>query len=92
VHALAEAVLASGHKLVATTADPAPLKELAETYGDQLRILPIEVNDPSAARAAVEATLGAFGRIDIVVLDVAKFRRWGSLRALQQKPTFLQKR
>ncbi len=74
VQALAEAVLASGHNLVAAAVDMQPLTELAERYKDQLRIVPIEVTDGSAAEAAIEATLGAFGRLDVLVLDVAKWR------------------
>ena len=34
--ALAEAVLAAGHKLVATGRDPSQLKNLVERYGDQV--------------------------------------------------------
>jgi NAD(P)-dependent dehydrogenase (short-subunit alcohol dehydrogenase family) len=83
VQALAEAVLASGHNLVATTIDPEPLKELLERYGDQLRIVPIEVTDESAAETAIEATLGAFGKLDVLVLDLAKWRGGLSYRPLQ---------
>jgi NADP-dependent 3-hydroxy acid dehydrogenase YdfG len=74
VQALAEAVLASGHNLVVTTIDTEPLKELVERYGDQLRILSIDVVDGPAAETAIEATIGAFGRLDVLVLDVAKLR------------------
>jgi len=80
VQALAEAVLASGHNLVATAVDTRPLRELVELYGDQLRIVPIEVTDGSEGHAAIEATLSAFGRLDVLVLDVAK---WGSGLALR---------
>jgi NAD(P)-dependent dehydrogenase (short-subunit alcohol dehydrogenase family) len=74
VQALAEAVLASGHNLVATAADGAPLNELLERYGDQLRVVPIDVTNELAAESAIEATLDAFGRLDVLVLDVAKWR------------------
>jgi len=74
VRALAEAVLASGHNLVATAVDPEPLKELVERYGHQLHVVPLEVTDGSAAETAIEATLGAFGRLDVLVLDLAKWR------------------
>ena len=74
VQALAEAALASGHNLVATAVDPEPLRELAERYGDQLRVVPIEVADASAAETAIEATLSAFGRLDVMVLDLEKWR------------------
>ena len=83
VQALAEAVLASGHNLVATAVDPEPLRELAERYGDQLRVVPIEVADASAAETAIEATLSAFGRLDVMVLDLEKWRSRLSDRASQ---------
>jgi len=73
VQALADAVLASGHNLVATAIDPEPLRELVERYGDQLRIVPLEVTDASAVETAIEATLGAFGKLDVLVLDLAKW-------------------
>src|SRR6202022_905845 len=45
--ALAEAVLAAGHKLVATARDPAQLADLAERHGDHVCTLAINV--PKAA-------------------------------------------
>ena len=86
VQALAEAVLASGHQLVATAVDTKPLRELVELYGDQLRIVPIEVTDGSEGNAAIEATLSAFGRLDVLVLDVAK---WGSRLGSGSGPSFV---
>ena len=74
VRALADAVLASGHNLVATAADGAPLNQLLERYGDQLRVLPMDVTDGLTADSAIEATLSAFGRLDVLVLDLAKWR------------------
>ena len=74
VQALADAVLASGHDVVATAVDDAPLKELLERYGEQLRVVPIDVTNGLAAESAIEATLGAFGRLDVLVLDLAKWR------------------
>ena len=44
--ALAEAVLAVGHKLVATARDPAQLADLIEPYGDQVRSCALDVTDP----------------------------------------------
>jgi NAD(P)-dependent dehydrogenase (short-subunit alcohol dehydrogenase family) len=74
VQALADAVLASGHNLVATAADGAPLKQLLERYDQQLRVLPMDVTDGLTAESAIEATLNAFGRLDVLVLDLAKWR------------------
>jgi NAD(P)-dependent dehydrogenase (short-subunit alcohol dehydrogenase family) len=74
VKALAEAVLASGHNLVATDIDREPLRYLSECYGDQLRVVPIEVTDARAAESAVQAALDAFGRLDVLVVDLTKWR------------------
>jgi NAD(P)-dependent dehydrogenase (short-subunit alcohol dehydrogenase family) len=65
--ALAEAVLAAGHKLVATARNPAQLADLVERYGDQVSAVALDVtNEPAAARAVVLAT-EAFGRLDVLV-------------------------
>jgi NAD(P)-dependent dehydrogenase (short-subunit alcohol dehydrogenase family) len=64
---IAEAVLAAGHRLVATARRPASLADLAERYGDQILPVALDVTEPAAARAAVAAGVAAFGRIDVVV-------------------------
>jgi len=65
--ALADAVLAAGHQLVATARNPAQLADLVERYGDQLRTLALDVTDPHAAGDAIEAAVEAFGRLDVLV-------------------------
>jgi NAD(P)-dependent dehydrogenase (short-subunit alcohol dehydrogenase family) len=65
--ALADAVLAAGHKLVATARDPTQLADLVARYGDQVRTLLLDVTDPQAARDAIEAAVEAFGRLDVLV-------------------------
>ena len=47
---IAEAVLASGDRLVATARDPRRLADLVETYGEQVRTAPLDVADEAAAR------------------------------------------
>ena len=42
---IAEAVLASGDRLVATARDPRRLEDLANKYGDQIRTAPLDVTD-----------------------------------------------
>jgi NAD(P)-dependent dehydrogenase (short-subunit alcohol dehydrogenase family) len=54
--ALAEAVLAAGHRLVATARNPAQLADLVECYGDQVRAVLLDVTDERAAAQAIEAT------------------------------------
>ena len=63
---IAEAVLASGDRLVATARNPRRLDELVEKYGDQIRSAPLDVADEDAARAAVQVAIDAFGRLDVV--------------------------
>jgi NAD(P)-dependent dehydrogenase (short-subunit alcohol dehydrogenase family) len=65
--ALAEAVLAGGHKLVATARNPAQLAELMGRYGDQVRAVALDVIDALAAAAAIRAAVDAFGRLDVLV-------------------------
>jgi NAD(P)-dependent dehydrogenase (short-subunit alcohol dehydrogenase family) len=82
---VAEAVLASNDRLVATARDPRRLEGLVEKYGDRVRTAPLDVADEDAAKAAVQAALGAFGRLDVVVNnagygDVAPFEQLSSER------------
>ena len=82
---IAEAVLASGERLVATARDPRRLAELVEKYGDQVRTAPLDVADEEAAYAAVQVAVDAFGRLDVVVNnagygDIAPFEQVSSKR------------
>jgi NAD(P)-dependent dehydrogenase (short-subunit alcohol dehydrogenase family) len=65
--ALAEAVLAGGHKLVATARNPAPLADLVGRYGDRVRAVALDVTDARAAGDAIRAAVDAFGRLDVLV-------------------------
>jgi NAD(P)-dependent dehydrogenase (short-subunit alcohol dehydrogenase family) len=64
---LADAVLASGHKLMATARGVAQLSGLVERYGDQVRTFALDVTDPLAAGDAIAAVVKAFGRLDVLV-------------------------
>lgn len=82
---IAEAVLASGDRLVATARDPRRLEDLMQKYGDQIRAAPLDVADEDAAYGAVQAAVDAFGRLDVVVNnagygDVAPFEQVSSER------------
>lgn len=82
---IAEAVLASGDRLVATARDPRRLVDLVEQYGDQVRTAPLDVADEGGAFAAVQTAVDAFGRLDVVVNnagygDIAPFEQLTSTR------------
>jgi NAD(P)-dependent dehydrogenase (short-subunit alcohol dehydrogenase family) len=65
--AIAEAVLDAGHSLVAGVRRPETLDDLAAAHGDRLLAVALDVTDPEAARAAVDAGVQRFDRLDIVV-------------------------
>jgi NAD(P)-dependent dehydrogenase (short-subunit alcohol dehydrogenase family) len=82
---IAEAVLASGDRLLATARDPRRLEDLVGKYGDQIRTAPLDVADEVAARAAVQVAVNAFGHLDVVVNnagygDIAPFEQVSSER------------
>jgi NAD(P)-dependent dehydrogenase (short-subunit alcohol dehydrogenase family) len=65
--AIAEAIPAAGHRLVATARNPRSLDDLVAQHPDAVRAVALDVTDPDAARAAVQAAVDAFGRLDVVV-------------------------
>src|ERR1700726_5122559 len=82
---IAEAVLASGDRLVATARDPRRLEDLVKKYGDQMRTAPLDVTDEREAYAAVQVAVDAFGRLDVVVQnagygDIAPFEQLSTER------------
>jgi NAD(P)-dependent dehydrogenase (short-subunit alcohol dehydrogenase family) len=82
---IAEAVLASGARLVATAREPRRLDDLVKKYGDRVRTASLDVADEEGAKSAVSAAVEAFGRLDVVVNnagygDVAPFEQLSSER------------
>ena len=61
------AVLAAGHRVMATARDPRTLEDLAATHGDRIRTARLDVTDADAAERVVTETVEAFGRLDVVV-------------------------
>jgi NAD(P)-dependent dehydrogenase (short-subunit alcohol dehydrogenase family) len=69
---IAKAALAAGHAVVATGRDP---KKVAAAVGnhDDLLAVKLDVTRPDDAKAAVEAAVGKFGRIDVLVNNAGNF-------------------
>ncbi|MFF7404587.1 SDR family NAD(P)-dependent oxidoreductase [Streptomyces murinus] len=65
--ALVDAVLAAGDLVVATARRPEALAADLAEYGDRVLPLALDVTSPDAARAAVEAAVARFGRVDVLV-------------------------
>ena len=64
---IAEAVLASGDRLLATARDPQRLNDFVERYGEQVSTASLDVSDEAAAKAAVAKAVDVFGRLDVLV-------------------------
>ena len=64
---IAEAVLRSGDRLLATARGPQRLSDLVERYGKQVSIAPLDVADEAAAKTAVAKAVEVFGRLDVLV-------------------------
>ncbi len=65
--AIAVAALAAGDQVVATARRPEQLADLVEQYGDRVLCPALDVTDAQAARAALDAGVERFGRLDVVV-------------------------
>lgn len=65
--ALAEAVLADGHRAVITARNPDQLSDLVKQYRDDALALPLDVTDRQQIDSAASRALQAFGPADVLV-------------------------
>jgi len=64
---LAEAVLASGDRLIATARDPKQLYDLEQRYTEQMKAISLDVTDEYESQRAVQSAVDTFGRLDVLV-------------------------
>ena len=65
--ALANTILAHGHRVIATARHPSVLDELVARHPETCRALALDVTDPAQVKSTVTEAADAFGRIDVLV-------------------------
>jgi len=70
---LAKAALAAGHAVVATARKTESVTDALGEHDDLLAVA-LDVTDPAAAEAAVQASVDRFGHLDVVVNNAGSFQ------------------
>ncbi len=66
-HAIAEAALNAGHRVVATARKPEQLQDMIDRYGKNVITFELDVTSPEEANRSVRAAVDTFGRLDVLV-------------------------
>lgn len=69
---IAKAALADGHGVVATARDADAVRAALPGAGDALLAATVDVTDEASVRAAVDAAVERFGRVDVVVNNAGR--------------------
>ncbi|MFF3945959.1 oxidoreductase [Streptomyces sp. NPDC001902] len=69
---IARQALERGDRVVATARDPRDVEKALSAYGDRVLAVALDVTDEPRARAAVDAAVYAFGRIDVLVNNAGR--------------------
>jgi NAD(P)-dependent dehydrogenase (short-subunit alcohol dehydrogenase family) len=77
---IAAAALARGHRVAVTARNPAAVADLVEAHPGRALSLSLDITDRDQIAAAVAATLGAFGAIDVLVNNAG----YGYMAALEE--------
>jgi len=81
--AFAEYALARGYNVVATARNVAKMQDLAAAHpSDRLLITQLDVEQPSEAKAAIDAAVTRFGRIDVLINNAG----YALVGALEETP------
>jgi NAD(P)-dependent dehydrogenase (short-subunit alcohol dehydrogenase family) len=78
--AIAERVLAHGHRCVVTARNLAQVEPIAAAHAGRALALALDVTDPGARERAVRAAEDRFGRIDVLVNNAG----WGYNSAIEE--------
>jgi len=69
---IAREALSRGHDVVATARDAAAVTAALPDAGDHLLAVPLDVTDEAQARAAAQAAVERFGRIDVLINNAGR--------------------